>query len=63
LLTPGALTALAEHSAGNRRSMMLLGQELLQAAVAREARQVDERLFFEVFSVSPPPASPNEKRR
>jgi general secretion pathway protein A len=63
LLTPGALTALAEHSAGNRRSMMLLGQELLQAAVAREARQIDEKLFFEVCSVTPPPTPPNKKRR
>jgi general secretion pathway protein A len=54
LLTSGALTALVEHSAGNPRTMMVLANDLLHAAVAREARQIDEKLFFEVFAVTPP---------
>jgi general secretion pathway protein A len=61
LLTNGALAALVEHSAGNPRTMMTLGNDLLHAAVAREARQLDEKLFFEVFAITPP--KPSRKRR
>lgn len=62
LLTPGALAALAEHSAGNLRTLMALGQDLLHAAAVREVRQIDEKLFFEVFAVTPP-KTPDAKRR
>ena len=41
--------------------MMMLGNDLLHAAVAREARQIDEKLFFEVFSRTAP--KPEKKRR
>jgi general secretion pathway protein A len=61
LFTPGALSALVEHCAGNPRTMMTFANDLLHAAVAREARQIDEKLFFEVFAVTPPP--PQKKRR
>ena len=61
LLTPGALTALVEHSAGSPRTMMTFANDLLHAAVAREARHIDEKLFFEVLAVTPPP--PQKKRR
>jgi type II secretory pathway predicted ATPase ExeA len=61
LLSPGALSALVEHAAGNPRSMMILGNDLLHAGVARDARQLDEKLFFEVFAVTPP--KPQKKRR
>ena len=61
LLTPGALTALTEHSAGSPRTMMTLANDLLHAAVAREARHIDEKLFFEVFAITPPPSQ--KKRR
>jgi type II secretory pathway predicted ATPase ExeA len=54
LLTPGALAALAEHAAGNLRTLMALGNDLLHAAIKREARQIDEKLFFEVFAITPP---------
>jgi general secretion pathway protein A len=60
LLTPGALTALVEHSAGSPRTMMTLANDLLHAAVAREARRIDEKLFFEVFAITSPP---QKKRR
>lgn len=50
LFTPEALTALVEHSAGNHRTMMLRGNELLMAAVQRDARQIDEKLFFEIVA-------------
>ena len=61
LLTNGALAALVEHAAGNPRSMMMLGNELLHAAVCRDARQIDEKLFFEV--VAPNAPKPERKRR
>jgi len=61
LLTNGALAALVEHAAGNPRSMMMLGNELLHAAASRDARQIDEKLFFEV--VAPNAPKPERKRR
>ena len=51
LLTAGAISAIAEHSAGNCRSMMGMGNELLHAALDRDARQIDEKLFFEIFAL------------
>jgi hypothetical protein len=33
--------------------MMGMGNDLLHAAVARDARQIDETLFFEVFATLP----------
>jgi general secretion pathway protein A len=63
LLTPGALAALAEHSAGNLRTLMALGQDLLHAAAVREVRQIDEKIFFEVFAITPPKTQEQKKRR
>jgi len=61
LLTNGALSALVEHAAGNPRTMMMLGNDLLHAATQRELRQIDEKLFFEVFAPNTP--KPEKKRR
>jgi general secretion pathway protein A len=61
LITPGAMSALAEHSAGNLRTMMGYANDLLHEAIAREARQLDEKLFFETFAFTPP--KPDKKRR
>jgi general secretion pathway protein A len=60
LLTPGAIAALAEHAAGNARSLMAMGSDLLLAAVKRDARQIDEKIFFETFTLTPPK---HDKRR
>ena len=62
LFTPGAFAALTEHAAGNLRALMILGNDLLHAAVTREARQIDEKLFFEVFATTPSKA-PDRRRR
>lgn len=62
LFTSGALAALVEHSTGSPRAMMLLANDLLHVAVSRELRQIDEKLFFEVFAIKPPPR-PEKKRR
>ena len=50
LLTEPLVKALAEHSMGNLRAMMIMCNELLAAAAEREIRQLDENLFFDVFS-------------
>jgi type II secretory pathway predicted ATPase ExeA len=63
LLTAGAITAVAEHAAGNCRSMMDYGNDLLHAAVARDARQIDEKLFFDVFAMTPPKPDNSKRRR
>ena len=49
LLTPALETALVEHAAGNLRSLMTLAGELLLTACEREATQLDESIFFELY--------------
>jgi general secretion pathway protein A len=61
LFTPGAFAALTEHAAGNLRTLMIRGNDLLHAAVTRDARQIDEKLFFEVFAATP--SKPDKRRR
>ncbi len=58
LMTPELVTTLCEHAAGNYRALMNLAGELLAAGAQREARQLDEKLFLEVFAVSTPGAEP-----
>jgi hypothetical protein len=41
---------------------MGMGNDLLHAAVARDARQIDEKLFFDVFSTLPPRADSKRRR-
>jgi type II secretory pathway predicted ATPase ExeA len=50
LLTPELITTLAEHAAGNLRVLHGLAAELLAAAAQRELRQLDEKLYLEVFA-------------
>jgi len=53
LMTPEIIATLADHAQGNLRALMIMADELLAAAVEREARQIDETLFFETCAVSP----------
>jgi type II secretory pathway predicted ATPase ExeA len=57
LLSPPLLQTLCEHAAGNLRLLMNLANELLAAAARQELAQLDEKLFFEVFSLDPKPAA------
>lgn len=41
---------LAEHAAGNLRVLNTMAADLLTAAAEKQLRQLDEKLFFEVFS-------------
>jgi type II secretory pathway predicted ATPase ExeA len=49
LLTPGLKTTLVERAAGNPRTLLNMGQDLLVVAVHRESKRLDEKLFLEVF--------------
>ncbi|MGH7477721.1 MAG: ExeA family protein [Longimicrobiales bacterium] len=55
LLTPQLAATLADHAAGNYRTLMTLASELLATAAQRELAQLDEKLFFEIFA---PPQRP-----
>ena len=51
LMTPELITTLCEHAAGNARALMTMAGELLAEGAQREARQLDEQLYLEVFAV------------
>lgn len=59
LMTTELVITLCEHAAGNHRVVMTMANELLDAAVQRGARQLDEKLYLEIFAV---PASPGRPR-
>ena len=52
---------LCDHALGNYRIMTTLAAELLAAAAQREATQLDEKLYLEVFA--PPASSASNPRR
>jgi type II secretory pathway predicted ATPase ExeA len=51
LMTADVIAALCDHAQGNPRALMIMAAELLEVAARREARQIDETLFFEVCAV------------
>jgi len=58
LLTPELAATLADHAAGNYRTLTTLAGELLAVAAQRELSQLDEKLYFEVFAPTQAPRSP-----
>jgi hypothetical protein len=52
-MTAELMTMLVEHSIGNYRTLMTMAGELLAVGAQREVRQLDEKLYFEVFAVPP----------
>ena len=51
LMTPEVIATLCDHAQGNPRALMIMAGELLAVATQREARQIDETLFFETCAV------------
>ena len=51
LISQTVIHALCEHAAGNYRVLMNMANDLLAAALQREADQIDDKLFFEVFDM------------
>ena len=57
LMTAELMETLVDHSAGNYRSLMIMGGELLAYGLAHDLAQLDERCYLEVFQPrSPRPA-------
>ena len=55
LLSPSLLQTLCEHATGNLRLLMNMANDLLVAASQQEREVIDEKLYFEVFSLDPKP--------
>jgi general secretion pathway protein A len=53
LLTPGLLDTLVDHAGGNHRTLMAHAHELLLAGAERDLPQLDEQLFFDLFTPAP----------
>jgi len=53
LMTSELVSTIAEHAAGNWRSMMTTAHELLAAGLQQEAPRLDEKLYLDVFSAPP----------
>ncbi len=51
LLTQGLKQTLADHAAGNLRVLNTMAAELLAAAAEKQLPQLDEKLYFDVFSL------------
>jgi general secretion pathway protein A len=51
LMTPEVIAAICDHAQGNPHALMIMAAELLELAAQREARQIDETLFFETCTV------------
>lgn len=56
LMTAELIATLADHAQGNPRALMNMAGELLALAAQREARHIDEQLFFDTFAA--PSAAP-----
>jgi type II secretory pathway predicted ATPase ExeA len=49
LMTAELMETLVDHSAGNYRSLMIMGSELLAYGLAHDVAPLDERCYLEVF--------------
>lgn len=49
LVTPQLASTLCEHAAGNYRTLCTMAAELLAAAAQKQAPELDEKLFLELF--------------
>lgn len=63
LMTPELILTLCDHAQGNPRALMNMAGELLARAAQTEAPQLDEKLFFELFSAPSPAQAKAPGRR
>jgi len=66
LVTAELKHTLCEHAAGNYRVLLTMADQLLAEAIKRQASQLDEKLYLEVFTVPkppPPPPKPTSSKR
>lgn len=62
LMTNGLRETLVDRSAGNHRVLANLAGELLAEGVRREAKRIDEKLFFELYGGGPEASAPKKRR-
>jgi hypothetical protein len=58
LMTPELMATLCDHALGNYRVLTTMAAELLAAAAQREAPQLDEKLYLELFAAPRPAKAP-----
>jgi type II secretory pathway predicted ATPase ExeA len=58
LMTTELITTLCEHALGNYRVLCGMASDLLVAALERECKQIDVKLFLELFAPAPDRARP-----
>jgi len=63
LIEDEVIATMADHACGNLRLLMNMGNELLAAAVEAEKRQIDAKLFFDVYPPTPNPPRNKALRR
>ena len=63
LMTPQLIATLCEHAAGNYRVLCQISAELLAEGLRRQATQLDEKLYMELFSLSSRSRSRNDARK
>ena len=63
LMTNELMDTLVDHAAGNYRVLMTMAADLLAHGMAREAEQLDERLYLEVYQPTRPLATSKKKAR
>jgi type II secretory pathway predicted ATPase ExeA len=63
LMTPQLIATLSEHAAGNYRVLCHMSAELLSEGVRRQAAQLDEKLYMDVFSPSSRSRSRSDARK
>jgi len=63
LLTAELCAALVDHAAGNLRALMHSAYEILQAGLERDGCPLDEKLFFELFTLPQQPKRAAGARR
>ena len=61
LMTAELMATLCDHALGNYRVLTTMAAELLAAAVQREAPQLDEKLYLEVFATPRPAKAPTPR--
>ena len=62
-MTPQLIATLCEHAVGNYRVLCHMSAELLAEGLRRQATQLDEKLYMEVFSLSSRSRSRNDARK
>jgi hypothetical protein len=61
LMTRELMDTLVDHSAGNYRLLMTMSAELLAHGMAQEVRQIDEKLYLQIFEPKGPGPAAKKK--